>query len=211
MARFLIRQAAGEADSGGNSTEEGILDRSQGLTFWLPSRYKRAFVSQTGFAMFAAALTIIGCSSGGYQRARYSHFTYTWHPGSEVLFTFQGRDASYNSEAGIAGIYVRLGKGAILFLPEITLEEAAQNFRSAGWRESVSAVWPDSVSYSDGHSRVQFENQIIDSVLLDSDSQVCIALTRNGPFVSMPKTTEELVSLFGEPIDWAPYHPPRSP
>lgn len=82
-------------------------------------------------------MSFLGCIRGGYPRARYPQFTYTWHPSHEELFTLRGLDSSYDSKPGIVPIYLKFEDGQILYLPEITPKVADDVLIGAGWKKKT--------------------------------------------------------------------------
>lgn len=133
--------------------------------------------------------------------ARYADFNYTWYPETQ---RFRGR--------GHANLYIKTPDGQVFYLPELTPEDAGGKI---GWKDEPLTK-KDKRLFKDGSSSLRFENGSLTSFDLynynvPGKTTFLFSLSEEGPFAPMPKTTEELVALFGEPVEWDRYHPPTSP
>ncbi|QDU87411.1 hypothetical protein Pla175_07710 [Pirellulimonas nuda] len=154
------------------------------------------------FLLLIATLLGSGCDQGGFTRVRYDGFEYTWEPGTHVV-----------SGNKLADVYIQTADGKTFYLPDITPENVADDL---GWKEMQLAPHASGRLFTQDDNSFRFDGGSLRWFRLCSNQAprsdpFLLSSNKGGPFVRMPRTKEELVALFGEPNDWAPYHPPTSP
>ncbi len=170
-----------------------------------PSQCDRRRGSGIAMVVFIPLMCVTmfsGCDEGGYTRGRYHGFEYIWEPGTHVMFGSK-----------LANVYIRTSDGQTFYLPDITPDNVADDI---GWKETKLTIQGNQRLFSQEDSHFWFEGDSLQRFKLCSNQPprsdpFLLGSNEGGPFVRMPRTKEELVALFGEPIDWAPYHPPTSP
>jgi hypothetical protein len=200
MIRYLIPKIVGEQAGGRSQNPRKTMGSGPMPQFNLS--YITQLLARLGLLVLTAgAVMTTGCDRGGIPVARYTDFDYFWYPDTRRLAGF-----------GSADLYMQTTDGQTFYLPQLTPDDVG---KTIGWEE-VQLIKPHMIRYENGMSRFRFENGTLDSFDFYTSSdpgRTMFLLSRKaeGPFMPMPKTKEELVALFGEPVEWDRYHPPSSP
>lgn len=165
--------------------------------------------------------TMNGClkREGDWPMADYSSDNATFFGGSGFSVNGEpgyGKLRTGTGGRGIWNLYIEIEGDGVYFLPEVTEEVISRYFDK---KEYMS----EHVDYygSAHHSSFSFQDgKLISAAIsayscapLNQDPAWSVKFSRNkeGPFVKLPLSRDELVAAFGEPDEWSSYSDVRTP
>ncbi len=162
------------------------------------------------FLCVLIGLTVVhsGCSGDrGFPKAKYDNMYCVLpspdnYPPTRILST--------RHHEKLAPVYMKLSNGNVYFLPDLTKENVEEFAELAGWGEPN---WP---YCTDRYTWFKYyEGRIcyvkLHSITNSPNEVFRVSMNPEGPFHPLPSTKEELIAIFGEPLEWGYYMPPPGP
>jgi hypothetical protein len=148
-------------------------------------------------AVAPIACIAFGCSPVSVT-AEYADIEFSGTNGS--LFTTFSTGDYHRSGFPVAKIYLTIGSAKPVFLPDLKVEDARQQFGEPEISQNIDGL--EIQYYSIGeHSRIVFREGQVACCYAYADDKVAysIAKTADGPFLKLPIKKRELTRVFGTP------------